>query len=139
MSRAPDFTHRLLLDAGRCPGMEVLDFGCGSGDATLLAAGRAGETGSVIGLDRGGNALMQGRSGSVPGGSATPGFRQADLVEFCPTLGDGCDRRSTAVVTLARYLRPGGIVVFQEHDATMTPTSLASFPHHPRARAGRVT
>ena len=36
------FTRQLLLQAGICPGMRVLDVGCGSGDVSFLAAGLVG-------------------------------------------------------------------------------------------------
>ena len=40
-----------------------------------------------------------------------------------------------AVRSLARHLRLGGAVVFQKHDTTMTPASLAPVPLHARAQA----
>ena len=141
-----DFTRRLLVDAGVRSGMKVLDVGCGSGEVAFLAAALVGETGSVIGLDRDANALAQAGGRGVPGGSATPAFMQADIAAFHPTL-TGMDaivgRRvlmyqgdaMRTVRTLARYLRPDGIVAFQEHDTTMTPASLASFPLHAQAQS----
>jgi ubiquinone/menaquinone biosynthesis C-methylase UbiE len=46
-----------LLPSGSCsakiaPGMRVLDLACGAGDVAMLAAHLAGETGSVVGIDR---------------------------------------------------------------------------------------
>jgi hypothetical protein len=35
---------------------------------------------------------------------------------------------------LARHLLPGGVMVFQEHDASLTPASLEPFPLHRKAQ-----
>jgi hypothetical protein len=39
-----------------------------------------------------------------------------------------------AVRGLARHLLPGGVMVFQEHDASLTPASLEPFPLHRKAQ-----
>ena len=142
---SPDFTHRLLVDAGVRPGMRVLDVGCGFGDVTVLIASLVGETGSIVGVDRDADAVARARERSVPRGSATPTFVQAFLAALPPVLNELdaiVGRRvlmyqpdtTRTVRTLVQRLRPGGIIVFQEHDATMTPASLAPFPLHERAQ-----
>jgi ubiquinone/menaquinone biosynthesis C-methylase UbiE len=45
-------TERIFRRAGLGPGMNILDLGCGAGDISFLAAGFAGPTGSVTGIDR---------------------------------------------------------------------------------------
>jgi len=45
------YTARFLQDAGISPGMKVLDVGTGAGDVALLAAGLAGQQGTVVGID----------------------------------------------------------------------------------------
>ena len=141
----PDFTHRLLTDAGVRPGMRVLDVGCGFGDVTFLVAALVGEVGSVVGVDQDAGAVARARDRGVPRGSATPTFAHASIAALPPALSDLdaiVGRRvltyqpdaARAVRTLAERLRPGGVVVFQEHDATMTPASLAPFPLHERAQ-----
>src|SRR5260370_36829635 len=44
-------TERLLRGAGVCPGMRVLDVGCGAGDVSMLAADLVGPSGAVVGVD----------------------------------------------------------------------------------------
>jgi ubiquinone/menaquinone biosynthesis C-methylase UbiE len=44
-------TERLLGMAGLRAGMQVLDFGCGSGDVTLRMAALVGAEGEVVGID----------------------------------------------------------------------------------------
>ena len=142
---SPDFTHRLLVDAGVRPGMRVLDVGCGFGDVTVLVASLVGPGGSVTGVDQDADAIARARGRSVPQGSATPLFTQASIAALPPALNDLdaiVGRRvlmyqpdtARTVRILAERLRPGGLIVFQEHDATMTPASLAPFPLHERAQ-----
>lgn len=50
-SNRPDFTTRLLIDAGIAEGMRVLDVGCGSGDVSFLLADLVGKDGEIIGVD----------------------------------------------------------------------------------------
>jgi ubiquinone/menaquinone biosynthesis C-methylase UbiE len=47
----PDFTTRLLSDAGIGQGMRILDVGCGSGDVSFLLCDLVGGGGEVIGVD----------------------------------------------------------------------------------------
>ncbi|MFC3695289.1 methyltransferase domain-containing protein [Chenggangzhangella methanolivorans] len=145
MTAPPDFTARLLVDAGLRPGMRVLDVGCGFGDVTLLAAALVGEAGAAVGVDLDGAALERARGRDVPAGSAVPTFAQAAIADLPATLDDFdaiVGRRVLmyqadaveAVRVLAERLRPGGIIIFQEHDATLTPASLTAFPLHARAQ-----
>lgn len=43
----PDFTERLLLDAGVCERMRILDLGCGSGDVTYILVRLVGRSGVI--------------------------------------------------------------------------------------------
>lgn len=44
-------TQKMLDLAGAVPGSRVLDIGCGSGEQTIIAARRVGETGHVLAID----------------------------------------------------------------------------------------
>ena len=44
-------TERLLRNVGIDAGMRVLDFGCGPGDVSMLAAELIGPEGSIVGID----------------------------------------------------------------------------------------
>jgi ubiquinone/menaquinone biosynthesis C-methylase UbiE len=139
-----EMTERLLIDAVVGPGMRVLDVGCGRGDVTLLAAKLVGAGGEVVGIDREPGALELAR-GRV---------REAGLTNVSCVLGDftaiGPDHgtfdavvgrrvlmyQADAVAALravVRVLRRGGLVVFQEADATMVPASRVPLPLNARA------
>lgn len=120
-----DLTEDTLRRAGITPGMRVLDVGCGVGDVSLLAAELVGPSGTVFGVDRSAEAVDTARRRTAAYGLNTRiRFVAADIDVFSP------DEQFDAVIgrlillympepaaTLRRlcsYLRPGGIVAFQE-------------------------
>jgi SAM-dependent methyltransferase len=136
-------TERLLVDAGIRAGMRVLDVGCGRGDVSLLVARLVGEGGQVVGVDRDVQALAAARERAHEPGCARVVFVEGDLGDFSPEHGpfDAVVGRrvlmylpdaAESLRRLARALRPGGLVAFQEHDATMVPASLVPLPLHER-------
>lgn len=141
----PDFTTRLLIDAGIGPGMRVLDVGCGVGDVAFLLSGLVGAQGEVVGIDHDAAALATARGRVGDGQLAAPTFVQSGLLDVPASLGtfDAIVGRRVlmyqpdtvaAATALARLLRPGGIMVFQEHDTTMVPASLDGFALHRQAQ-----
>jgi len=52
-----EVTGRLLRAAGISRGMQVLDLGCGEGDAALQAALMVGPNGLILGVDHDSEAL----------------------------------------------------------------------------------
>ena len=60
------------------PGERVLDVGCGCGQTSLELATRVTATGAVFGADISVPMLAVARARVVPGGAATPDFRQVD-------------------------------------------------------------
>jgi len=125
-----EMTERLLVDAGIIPGMQVLDVGCGSGEVSILLAKRVGAAGQVLGIDQDQQSLIVARQRTAQLANVT--FAQADLRALSPGLGpfDAIVGRRVLMYLpdpvdtlrrLAASLRPGGMVVFQEHDSTMAP------------------
>lgn len=118
------YTERLFRDAGIGRGQRVLDVGSGVGDVALLAASLVGEAGHVVGVDRDAIALAKARSWSGAACTTNVRFVEADLTDL------HIDGDFDAIVgrfvlmfladpiatlrSLARRLRPGGVIVFQE-------------------------
>ncbi len=46
-----ELTERLARDCGLCPGMAVIDVGCGSGISSFVLAKEVGPTGKILGID----------------------------------------------------------------------------------------
>lgn len=134
-----EMTRRMLVDAGVGAGMRVLDVGCGRGDVTLMLARLVGESGQVLGIDRDEQALAAARQRATETGCGNVSFETGDLAAFSAESGpfDAIVGRRVlmylpdagkALRDLAARLRPGGLVVFQEHDATMVPAALTPLP-----------
>lgn len=130
------FTTQFLRNAGLAPGMRVLDVGCGAGDVSLIAAELVAPGGEVVAVDRDATVLERAR-GRYADLNAGITFVQADLNDL-PHLGvfDALIGRLVLMYapdaagllrTLARHVRPGGIVAFQEIDLL----SPMSWPEQP--------
>ncbi|RVU13243.1 class I SAM-dependent methyltransferase [Methylobacterium oryzihabitans] len=102
------------------PGGRVLDVGCGCGETALIAAGRVGAGGDVLGVDISQPMLDRARerARAVPPGHAALSFLEADAQThpFAPDRDVVLSRFGTmffddtaaAFANLARALRPGG-------------------------------
>ena len=134
------FTRHLLEDAGIGSGMKVLDLGTGAGDVAMLAARLVGPTGAVVGLDTNPAVLAVARDRCRAAGLAQITFVEGDLRtaavddDFDAVVGryvllyvpDPVE----ALRTLARHVRPGGVLAFQEVEMSMVQAYLqhAGFP-----------
>jgi len=120
-------TRRLLIDAGVGAGMRVLDVGSGAGDVALLVAELVGPTGEVVGLDTNGQILEVARNRVQAGGWTNISFSEGDIRTarteglFDAAVGRfilfAVQNRSDVLRSCIGRLRPGGLAVFQEHDA----------------------
>ena len=90
-------TRQFLRDAGRVPGMRVLDVGSGAGDVALLAADLVGNGGEVTGAESAPAAVSAARARAEARSLRHVSFRACD-----PTM----------IRKLAGHLRPGGVMVF---------------------------
>src|SRR5690242_387520 len=77
-------TEQLLRRAGLVPGMSVLDFGCGVGDVSMIAARLVGPSGQVIGLDIDEPSLAIARQRALEQGLTNITFEQTSVVDFRP-------------------------------------------------------
>ena len=121
-----DLTGQLLRRAGLDKGMRVLDVGCGAGDVAFLAASMVGPQGMVIGVDRSPEAVTLASQRSATAGLANLQFLTRDLTDFAVDVPvDALIGRlvlmyfpdpATVLRHLLRFVKPNGLVIFQELD-----------------------
>jgi SAM-dependent methyltransferase len=117
-------TEHALRRAGLMPGARVLDVGCGPGDMSFLVARLVGPAGWVLGVDQAVDAVRTARSRAA--GLGNVHFAVADLAGDALPLREPVDALTGRLILmhlpdpaavlrrLIRYVRPGGLVVFQE-------------------------
>jgi SAM-dependent methyltransferase len=117
-------SENLFRQAGIAEGMRVVDVGCGVGDATALLARIVGPAGSVIGVDQDAASLEAAERMVAGAGLSNVTFQQRTLPDIdldAPT--DALagrlillhfDDPASVLAELTRYVRPGGVVTFQD-------------------------
>ena len=133
------FTQRFLTMAGIQPGMRVLDVGSGAGDVALIAGELVGPEGSVVGMDVNPAVLEVARARAAAAGQSWVTFVAGDCLHLAfDELFDAVVGRIVLVHQpdpvamvrqVAKCLRPGGIVAFQEYN--FAPESLIQYPATP--------
>ena len=134
------FTRQFLTAAGITAGMRVLDVGSGAGDVALLLAELVGPQGRVIGVDSNAEILEVARARVRSAGWATVAFRTGDVLELeleeavDAVVGRWVLQYSPDPAALLRraqgWLRPGGIVAFQEIDLSSPARAHPAGPLH---------
>ncbi len=131
MNAVDKMMHRLLTDAGIANGMRVLDAGSGHGNLAAMLAPIVGASGSILGIDHDASALAVARQKMEELGYAHVQFADADLAAPLPAdLGmfDAVVGRRVLMYLpdpaetlrkLAALLKPGGLLIFQEIDASL--------------------
>jgi len=131
-------TERLFREAGIGPGQRVLDLGSGVGDVAMLAARLVGPSGEVVGIERDTRSITLVRARVAEAGLQNVKFLQVDaaevesgekfdalvgrlILQFLPEPG-------VRVRALAKLVRPGGIVAFQEPYWPATFSACAQVP-----------
>ena len=126
------FTERFFRQAGIRSGQSVLDLGSGVGDVAMLVSNLVGRSGEVVGIERDERSLAVARARAKKTGRDNISFVQSDInavpfnksfdavvgrfiLQFVPNPAD-------VLRSVARLLKPGGIVAFQE-------PSFAAFLH----------
>jgi ubiquinone/menaquinone biosynthesis C-methylase UbiE len=133
------WTSKFLSAGGLRPGMSVLDLGSGIGDVALLAAEIVGPQGRVLGIDRDERVVDKARRRVASEGLAgTVSFEVADLGGFRPAESFDAvigryvllylDDPAAVLRHYARFLRPGGVVIFHEIDMTNSAPSWPPCP-----------
>lgn len=127
--------RRTVELAGVRSGDRVLDVGCGTGDLTLVAAGRAGDRGEVVGIDASPEMIEVARQkASHQGASARFEIGLIERIAFADGYFDVVlsslmlhhlpgDLKQRGLAEVYRALRPGGRVLVV--DMSSRPTRLA--------------
>jgi SAM-dependent methyltransferase len=121
-----DLTAEVLRRAGIGLGMQVLDLGCGVGDVSLLAGRMVGNSGAVLGIDRAASSVETARRRAAALGVRNVRFETAELDTFdSAEMFDAIIGRlvllyqpdpSATLQRFQNFLRPNGIIAFQETD-----------------------
>jgi ubiquinone/menaquinone biosynthesis C-methylase UbiE len=137
-ARVAPITERLFREAGIGPGQRVLDIGSGVGDVAMLAARLVGPSGEVVGIERDPKSIAKARARVAAARLHNVSFSQSDVGEIPD--GEPFDAAvgrfilmwlPNPVVTLrslARLVRPGGVVAFHEPSWVPLLALLAPLP-----------
>lgn len=136
MDNGGAFTDRLFDNADIQAGDIALDIGCGTGDMTFRLAERVGASGQVVGIDLNEDALEKARNRAQQDGINNAKFMRADLhdipnpetkhdydVVACRRVLMYIPDKVQALRCMLGALRPGGKLILQEHNASLSASS----------------
>src|SRR6201997_3652358 len=122
--RLAPVTERFFRDAGIAPGHRVLELGSGVGDVAMLVARIVGQSGEVVAVERDARTISRARARAADAGLHNIHFVQTDIAEYSADSSfDAAIGRFilqflpdpvVALSFVAKQVRPGGIVAFQE-------------------------
>src|SRR5260370_18855755 len=128
-ARIAPCTERLFREAGIGAGQRVVDLGSGMGDVTMLLARIVGPSGEVVGIERAASSIARAKARVAEAGFRNVNFTQADVHQIdSDKLFDASVGRfilmflpdpASVLRSLTRFVRPGGVLAFQE--PTWTP------------------
>lgn len=136
-----NFTERLLRDAGVRTGMNVLEIGCGAGEVSYHVSDIVQDSGSIVAVDINEKALTKAEAMATEHQLSNIEFIQSNLsdLSFHKEQFDAVVGRRilmylpNAVETmrqLSRFVKPGGLFVFQESDSTFGAKGSVNMPLH---------
>jgi SAM-dependent methyltransferase len=131
--------RHLLEDAGIAPGMEVLEIGSGAGDVAIAAARLVGPGGRVVGVEMSAPILETARERARAAGLENITFVVGDIREgleldtdFDALVGRfilyHLTEPARVLRSLTGYLKPSGIVAFQEAFLAAPPVAFPACP-----------
>ena len=136
-----DITRRALLLGGVEKGMRVLDIGCGTGDVSVTAAAATGETGAVLGIDRGEAGVAAAREKAARLGLTNVTFEQHEVSDFhAEEPFDAVVARfvlmhqtdpALTLRSVLKNVRSGGVAVMIESHMELLAAGCHSEPHSP--------
>ncbi|MBV8278192.1 MAG: class I SAM-dependent methyltransferase, partial [Verrucomicrobia bacterium] len=122
--RLAPVTERFFREAGIGSGQQVLDLGAGVGDVAMLVARIVGPSGKVVAIERDARTINRARARAAEAGLNNIDFVSADIAEyFTDSMFDAAVGRYilqfvpdpvAALRSVAKQIRPGGVVAFQE-------------------------
>ena len=123
-ARIEPILERLFREAGIGPGQRVLDLGSGVGDVSMLAARLVGPSGEVVGIERDPSSIAVAKARVAEAGFRNVSFTQTDASQIVSDKPfDAAVGRfilmflsdpAAVLRSLARLVRPGGVLAFQE-------------------------
>jgi ubiquinone/menaquinone biosynthesis C-methylase UbiE len=137
-TRIAPYTERLFREAGIGPGQRVLDLGSGVGDVSMLLARIVGPSGELVGIERDAYTIARANARVAEAGLRNISFTQADVSQIVSDQPlDAAVGRfilmflpdpAAVLSSLARLVRPGGVLAFQEPTWIPLLASASRFP-----------
>jgi 2-polyprenyl-3-methyl-5-hydroxy-6-metoxy-1,4-benzoquinol methylase len=131
-------TESFFRDSGIGPGHRILDLGSGMGDVAMVAARLVGSSGEVVGIERDPNSTAVAAARAAEAGFHNVSFTQTDASQItCHKPFDAAVGRfilqflpdpAAVLRSLAKLLRPGGVVAFLEPQWSPYLDLLRPFP-----------
>src|SRR6516225_5653821 len=123
-TRLAPVTERFFREAGIGSGQRVLELGSGVGDVAILVARIVGPSGEVVAIERDARTISRARVRAAEAGLHNIDFVQTDIAEYSTdsSFDAGVGRfilqflpdPVTTLRSVAKHIRPDGIVAFQE-------------------------
>jgi ubiquinone/menaquinone biosynthesis C-methylase UbiE len=132
------YTEKFFREVGIGPGQRVLDLGSGVGDVALLLARLVGPSGEVVGIERDAHSINRAAERVSERGLQQVSFTQGDVSQipgskpFDAAVGRYIlmflPNPVAILRSLSEFIRPGGVLAFQEASFAYFLERAASLP-----------